>query len=171
MPTFTPKLGLPIPSTGDLPSGPLAVGQLATALDALGVMGGKRRTAASANIVSIESVCVDSQTLAMSANYVFQIEFNLSFTVSVAATDLDMKVRLTSVAGTIVGETEASGPYVSPQVHSKNLIIIYKTGSVAELNYFCGTAVRIGGTGNIQAVVPTSLVVNCIGPNTILGDF
>lgn len=170
MPASTPRLGLPYPVTGDAPDGPTQLKALATAVDNLGVLGGKRRTAPSANITTIESTVVDTQTLAMAANSVFQIEFYLGFTVSVAATDLDMKIRLTSVSGALVGNTEASGPYIAPQIHGKNLIVIYKT-TAAELNYFAGTVVRIGGTGNIQAVVPTSIIVTNLSSSALVGDF
>lgn len=170
MPATTPRLGLPYPVTGDAPDGPTQLKALATAVDNLGVLGGKRRTAPSANITTIESTVVDTQTLAMAANSVFRIEFHLAATVSVAATDLDMKIRLTSVSGTIVGEGQLSCPYVSPQIHNKSLIVIYKT-TVAELNYFTGTIVRIGGTGNIVAVVPTSIIVTNLGSSALVGDF
>jgi hypothetical protein len=170
MPASTPRLGLPYPVTGDTPDGPTQLKSLATAVDNLGVLGGKRRTAASANITTIESTVVDTQTLALAANSVFQIEFHLAVTVSVAATDLDLKIRLTSVSGTIVGEGQLSCPYISPQPHNKSLIVIYKT-TAAELDYFAGTIVRIGGTGNIQAVVPTSITVTNLGPSANVGDF
>lgn len=170
MPASTPRLGLPYPVTGDAPDGPTQLKALATAIDNLGVLGGKRRTAASANITTIESTVVDTQTLALAANSVFQIEFHLAATVSVAATDLDMKIRLTSVSGTIVGEGQLSCPYISPQPHNKSLVVIYKT-TTAELDYFAGTIVRIGGTGNIVAVVPTSIIVTNIGPSANIGDF
>jgi hypothetical protein len=166
----TSMRGLPYPALADIPSGPLALQNLATAVDTLGIIGGKRRTANSANITTIESTVVDTQTLALAANSVFQIEFYLGFTVSVAATDLTMRIRLTSVSGTIVGEAEASGPYVSPQIHHGQLIVLYKT-TAAELDYFAGTVTRIGGTGNIQATIPTSITVTNIGPSTIVGDF
>lgn len=171
MPASTPRLGLPYPVTGDAPDGPTQLKALATAVDNLGVLGGKRRTAASSNITTIEATVVDTQTLAMAANSVFQIEFHLAVTVSVAATDLDMKIRLTSVSGTIVGEGQLSCPYISPQPHNKSLIVIYKTTATAELNYFAGTIVRIGGTGNIVAVVPTSIIVTALGPSANVGDF
>ena len=31
--------------------------------------------------------------------------------------------------------------------------------------------VRQAGTGNIQAVIPTSITVTNLGPSTIIGDF
>jgi len=148
----------------------LAVGNLAQDVDALGILGGKRRTGISSNIVTIETIVVDTQTLSLAANSVFQIDFHLGVTVSVAATDLTMRVRLTSVAGTIIGETELSCPYVSPQPHSKHLSLLYKT-TTSELDYFAGTVVRIGGTGNINAIVPTSITVTNLGPSSIIGDF
>jgi hypothetical protein len=170
MPASTPRLGLPYPVTGDAPDGPAQFKALATAVDNLGVLGGKRRTAPSANITTIESTVVDTQTLALAANSVFQIEFHLAVTASVAATDLDMKIRLTSVAGAIVGEGQLSCPYISPQIHNKSLIVIYKT-TAAELDYFTGTIVRIGGTGNLVSVVPTSIIVTALGPSANVGDF
>lgn len=169
MPT-TAKFGLRYPALADLPSGPVAVGNLAADVDSLGILGGKRRTGPSSNIVTIETIVVDTQTLSLAANSVFQIDFHLGCTVSVAATDLTMRVRLTSVAGTIIGETELSCPYVSPQPHSKHLTVLYKT-TASELDYFAGTVVRIGGTGNINAIVPTSITVTNLGPSTIIGDF
>lgn len=169
MPT-TPKLGLPYPALGDIPSGPLAVGNLATAVDGLGILGGKRRTSASSNIVSIEAIVVDTQTLSLPASSVFQIDFHLGFTVSVAATDVTMKIRLTSVSGTILADGIATGPYVSPSVHHGHISMLYKT-TVAELQYFCGTAIRQAGTGNVNATVPTSITVTNLGPSAIIGDF
>lgn len=166
----TSKLGLPYPALADLPSGPLAVGNLATAIDGLGILGGKRRTGTSSNIVTIETIVVDTQTLSLAANSVFLIDFFMSFTVSVAATDVDLKVRLTSVSGTILGESIATGPYVSPTQQRGHIQLLYKTTS-AELDYFAGTAVRQGGTGNINAVVPTSITVYNLGPSSIIGDF
>jgi hypothetical protein len=148
----------------------LAVGNLAADVDALGILGGKRRTGISSNIVTIETIVVDTQTLSLAANSVFQVDFHLGATVSVAATDLTMRIRLTSVSGTIIGETELSCPYVSPQPHSKHLTVLYKT-TTAELDYFAGCVVRIGGTGNINAVVPTSITVTNLGPASIIGDF
>lgn len=165
----TPKLGLPYPSLSDIPSGPLAVGNLAQAVDALGVLGGKRRTGASSNITTIESIVVDTQTLSLAANSVFEITYDLVFTASVAASDAMMKIRLTSVSGTILGQTVAPGPYTT-QGNDGHLTVLYKT-TATELVYFCGTVVRQAGTGNINAVVPTSLVVTNIGPSTIIGDF
>lgn len=169
MPT-TPKLGLPYPALSDIPSGPLAVQNLADGVDALGVIGGKRRTGVSSNITTIESVVVDTQTLSLAASSVFQIEFYLTFTVSVAATDANMKIRLTSVAGTILAENVAFGVYVSPALNHGHTTLLYKT-TAAELVYVCGTIVRQTGTGNIVATVPTSLVVTRLGPSSLIGDF
>jgi hypothetical protein len=166
----TPKLGLPYPSLSDLPNGPLGLQNLAQGVDALGILGGKRRVNASSNIVSIESIVVDTQTLALAANSVFLIEFYACFTVSVAATDVDMKIRLTSVSGTILAENIAFGVYVSPAINHGHLSMLYKT-TVAEVDYFAGSMVRQAGTGNIQAVVPTSISVTNLGPSTIIGDF
>lgn len=166
----TPKLGLPYPALADPPSGPLAVGNLAAAIDGLGILGGKRRTGPSSNIVAIETIVVDTQTLSLAANSVFLIEFFACFTVSVAATDVDMKIRLTSVSGTIVAEDIAFGVYVSPGINHGHLSVLYKT-TAAELDYFAGTMVRQAGTGNINAVVPTSITVTNLGPSTIIGDF
>lgn len=169
MPT-TSKLGLPYPALSDIPSGPLAVGNLATAIDGLGILGGKRRTGASSNIVTIETIVCDTQTLSMAASSVFLIEFFSCFTVSVAATDVVMRIRLTSVSGTIVGENVAFGVYVSPSFNHGHLSVLYKT-TAAELNYFAGTMVRQAGTGNINAAVPTAITVTNLGPSTIIGDF
>lgn len=166
----TPKLGLPYPALGDIPSGPLAVGNLATAVDNLGILGGKRRTSASSNIVSIETIVVDTQTLSLAASSVFLVEFHLGFTVSVAATDVAVKIRLTSVAGTIIGEGVALGTYVSPAVNHGHVPVLYKT-TAAELLYFCGTAVRQAGTGNVNATIPTNITVTNLGPSSIIGDF
>lgn len=169
MPT-TPRLGLPYPALGDPPSGPLAVGNLATAIDDLGVLGGKRRTAPSSNITTVESVIVDTQTLAMAASSVFRIDAFTCFTVSVAATDVVVRIRLTSVSGTILAENVAFGVYASPAVNHGHLSMLYKT-TAAELDYFCVTVVRQAGTGNIQAVVPTSIVVTRLSPSSVIGDF
>lgn len=169
MPT-TSKLGLPYPALSDIPSGPLAVGNLATAIDGLGILGGKRRTGISSNIVSIETIVCDTQTLSLAANSVFLIDFYMAFTVSVAATDVDMKIRLTSVSGTIIGETVAYGVYVSPAPQHGHISVLYKT-TAAELDYFAGTAIRQAGTGNVNAIVPTSITVTNLGSSTIVGDF
>lgn len=166
----TSKLGLPYPSLADTPSGPLAVGNLAQAVDALGILGGKRRTTTSSNIVTIETIVCDTQTLSLAANSVFLVDFYMAFTVSVAATDVYLRIRQTSVSGTIMGETLAFGVYVSPAPQHGHLSVLYKT-TAAELLYFCGTAVRQAGTGNINAIVPTSFTVTNLGPSTIIGDF
>jgi hypothetical protein len=167
----TSKFGLPYPNLSDAPSGPIGVKNLATALDALGVIGGKRRTAAGSATSTIEAIVVDTQTLAMPANYVFALDFYLGFTVSIAATDVSLKLRLTSVSGTIVDQTVAIGTYVSPAINHGFLRSIYKTTSTAELNYFAGTIIRQAGTGTITPVVPTSLIVTNLGPSTVVGDF
>jgi hypothetical protein len=166
----TPKLGLPYPALADLPSGPLAVGNLAQAIDGLGILGGKRRTGPSSNIVTIETIVVDTQTLSMAANSVFLIDFFACFTVSVAATDVDMKIRLTSVSGTILAEDIAFGVYVSPGINHGHLSVLYKT-TTSELDYFAGTMIRQAGTGNINAAIATSITVTNLGPSTIIGDF
>lgn len=168
MPT-TAKYGLRYPALSDPPSGPLAVGNLANDVDALGYLGGKRRTGSSSNISTIESIVCDTQTLALPANSVFRIEFSLTFTTSVAASDALIRIRLTSVSGTTLGSTVAPGPYTT-QGNSGLLIVYYKT-TTAELDYFCGTVIRQAGTGNIVATVPTSLIVYNVGPSTIIGDF
>lgn len=171
MPTNTPKFGLPIPSTGDLPSGPVAVGALAVALDSLGTVGGKRTTAPGSSVVSIETVVIDSQTLLLPANSVFTIEFYLCFTVAVA-TNVDMKIRMTSVSGPILAETCAIGTYVAPEPNFGFLRFVYKSSLVSELDYFCGTIVIQGtGIGPVTSIVPTSLIVTNLGSSTILGDY
>lgn len=170
MPT-TPKYGLPYPALSDAPNGPLGIQNLANGVDALGVLGGKYRTTTSANIVSIESVVVDTQTLSLPANSVFRIEFYLCFTNSVAGTDCDMKIRQTSVSGTILGETVALGVYTSPEPNHGYLSVIYQT-TATELDYFAGTVIRQGtGTGNINAIVPTSIIVTNLGPSAIIGQY
>jgi hypothetical protein len=166
----TSKFGLPYPALSDIPSGPLAVQNLAQGVDALGILGGKRRTGISSNIVSIETIVVDTQTLALPASSVFLIEFFMAFTVSVAATDVDMKIRMTSVSGTIIGEDIAFGVYVTPAQNHGHISVLYKT-TTAEVDYFAGTAIRQAGTGNINALVPTSITVTNLGPSTIIGDF
>lgn len=169
MPT-TPKLGLRYPALSDSPNGPVAIGNLASDVDALGVIGGKRRVNDSSNITTIESIVVDSQTISLAANSVFEIEYFLSFTASVAASDAVMRIRLTSVSGTILGEAIALGVYVAPSFNQQSLRAIYKT-TAAELQYFCGTIVRQVGTGNLVAKPATNLTITCIGPSSILGDF
>jgi len=167
--TTTPKFGLPYPVLGDSPNGPAAIGALALAVDATGVLGGKRRTTASSAINTIESIVVDTQTLSLLANSVYLIEYNLTFAASVAASDGLMRVRLTSVSGTVLGSAIALGVYAT-QNNSGYMAILYKT-TAAELDYFCGTLIRQVGTGNLTAQVPTSLVVSYVGPNTLIGDF
>jgi hypothetical protein len=171
VPTNTPKYGLPIPATGDLPSGPIAVGALATAIDSLGIVGGKRTTAAGASIVSIEQTVCDTQTLLLPANSVFLIEFYLCFTVAVV-TNVDMKIRMTSVSGPILAETCAIGTYVAPEPNFGFLRLVYKTTSNSELDYFAGTAIIQGtGIGPVTPIVPTSVLVFNCGPSTIIGDY
>jgi hypothetical protein len=166
----TSKLGLPYPSLSDAPNGPANIQSLASAIDALGVIGGKRQTSAGAAINTVETIVIDTQTIAMPASSVFLIEFDLSFTTTVAATDVNMRIRLTSVSGTVVaGPIVYPGPYTT-QGNSGRLAVVYKT-TTAELNYFAGTIVRQAGTGNITAVTPTSLIVTNLGPNTLLGDY
>jgi hypothetical protein len=166
----TSKYGLPYPSLSDPPNGPLHIGNLAGAIDALGIIGGKRQTSAGAVISTIETTVIDTQTLALPANSVFLIEFTLSFTTTVAATDINMRIRLTSVSGTTVaGPITYTGPYTT-QGNPGRLAVLYKT-TIAELDYFAGTIVRQAGTGNVSAVPPTSLLVYNLGPSTIIGDY
>lgn len=168
----TSKLGLPYPSLSDLPSGPVGIQNLATAIDALGVIGGKRLTSTSSAISTIETVVVDTQTLALPANSVFLIEYFLTVTASAAANDCDFKVRLTSVAGAILGEGTILGTYITPQPCCGFLRICYKTGTSSELDYFAGTAIHLGtGTGTITPIQPTSLIVTCLGPSTMVQDY
>jgi hypothetical protein len=166
----TSKFALPYPALSDAPNGPLAIQNLANGVDALGILGGKRRTGISSAVNTIESIVVDTQTLSLAANSVFLIDFYCAFTVTVAATDVTMRVRLTSVSGTIVGEAAAFGVYVSPQPNHGHVSLLYKT-TAAELDYFAGSIVRIAGTGNANAIVPTSLTVTNLGGSTIIGDF
>jgi hypothetical protein len=166
----TSKLGLRYPSLSDAPNGPLAVQNLASDVDALGVLGGKRRTAASSNITTIEAIVVDTQTLSLAASSVFQIDYDLVFNSSVASSDVLMKIRLTSVSGTILGQAIAANGAYTTQGSQGHLTVLYKT-TAAELQYFAGTVIRQGGTGNITAIVPTSMTVTNIGPSTIIGDF
>ncbi|MGH3795931.1 MAG: hypothetical protein ACRDSP_13700 [Pseudonocardiaceae bacterium] len=170
MPT-TPKYGLRYPALSDLPNGPLGIQNLANDVDALGVVGGKRQTSTGAVISTIETTVVDTQTLALPANCVFALDFNLYFTASVAGNDCSMKIRLTSVSGTILGETSTYGVYVTPEVNRGYLRVIYKT-TAAELDYFAGTIIHIGaGSGTITPVIPTSLIVTNLGPTSLVGDF
>jgi hypothetical protein len=166
----TSKYGLPYPNLSDQPSGPVAVQNLAQSMDALGVIGGKRRVATGSATSTIEATVIDTQTLAMTATSVFKLEYFLGFTVSIAATDVTMRIRLTSVSGTIVAEDVAIGTYVSPAINRGYIQTIYKT-TAAELQYFAGTIIRAGGTGTITPVMPTSLLVTNLGPSTIVGDF
>jgi hypothetical protein len=167
----TSKYGLPFPNLADIPSGPVGVENLARAVDALGVIGGKRRVAPGSATSTIEATVIDTQTLALVGTSVFQLDYFLGFTVSVAATDVSMKLRLTSVSGTIVDQMVAIGTYVSPAINYGFLRTIYKT-TAAELQYFAGTIIRTGaGTGTITPVMPTSLIVTNLGPSTIVGDF
>lgn len=166
----TSKFGLPYPALSDAPNGPVAIFNLAQGVDGLGIIGGKRRTGASSNITTVESVVVDTQNLAMAASSVFLIDYDLCFTCSVAATDLNMTIRLTSVSGTVVaGPLAVPGPYTTQGNHGR-LALLYKTTS-AELDTFVGTVIRQAGTGNIQAIVPTTLTVTRLGPSSLIGDF
>lgn len=170
MPT-TPKLGLPYPALSDLPSGPLALQNLATAVDAYGVIGGKRLVTPGAAILSIETIVIDTQTLSLPAAGVFKIDFYFCFLASVAGSDADIKIRQTSVSGTIIAETVAFGTYVTPQPNHGHLTAYYKT-TVAELDYFCASAVRVGaGTGTISSIVPCSLIVSYPGSSSLVGDY
>ncbi|MGH3546676.1 MAG: hypothetical protein ACRDQU_00820 [Pseudonocardiaceae bacterium] len=167
----TAKYGLPYPALSDAPNGPLGLQNLANAVDALGVIGGKRQTSTGAVISTIETTVVDTQTLALPANSVFALDFDLCFTASVAGNDLSMKIRLTSVSGTILGEAAAEGVYVTPEQNRGHLRVIYKT-TLAELDYFAGTVIHIGtGSGTVTPVPPTSLIVTNLGPNTVIGDY
>lgn len=169
MPT-TSKYGLPYPALASAPNVPLDIQNLAVALDALGIMGGKRQTSAGAAVNTIETIVIDTQTLALPANSVFLVDFSLSFTTSIAATDINMRIRLTSVGGTtIAGPIAYPGPYTT-QGNPGRLAVVYKT-TAAELNYFAGTIVRQAGTGNATAVPPTSLLVYNLGASTIIGDY
>jgi hypothetical protein len=138
-------------------------------VDALGALGGKQRTGASSNITTIESIVVDTQTLALLANSIYQLDFDLAFTASVAASDVLMRIRLTSVSGTILGSGVALGVYST--VNNLGHLTVTRKTTTAELDYFCGTVVRQVGTGNIAAVVPTSLIVTYLGPSSLIGDF
>lgn len=170
MPT-TSKYGLPYPALSASPNVPADIQSLATAVDALGVIGGKRQTSAGAAVATIETIVIDTQTLALTANSVFQLDFNLYFVASAAGNDVSMKIRLTSVSGTILGECAAIGTYITPEQNRGTLRVIYKT-TAAELDYFAGSIVRIGsGTGTLTAVSPTSLIVTALGPSTIIGDY
>lgn len=169
MPT-TPKLGLPYPDTSALPNIPAHIQALAEGVDAYGVLGGKRRTSPSANITTVESTVVDTQNLAFPADSSFLIDFTAYFTTSVAATDANMTIRLTSVSGTIIaGPICMPGPYTT-QGNYGRVAALYKT-TAAELNYFCGTMIRQAGTGNIVAVAPTHLIVYRLGPASLIGDY
>lgn len=172
MPGATSKLGLPYPSLADAPNGPANIQSLANAIDALGVIGGKRQTSTGAVVSSIETTVVDTQTLALPASSVFFLDFNLYFTAAVAGNDVSMKIRLTSISGTILGETSALGVYVSPEISHGFLRVVYKTSTTAELDYFAGTIVHLGtGTSTVTAVTPTSLIVTNVGPSTLVGDY
>lgn len=167
----TSKFGLPFPNLGDIPSGPAGVQSLAQSIDALGVIGGKRRVAPGSATSTIEATVIDTQTLALVGTSVFKLEYFLAFTASVAGNDATMRIRTTSVAGTIIGETVALGVYVTPNISYGYLQVIYKT-TAPELQYFAGTIVHLGaGTGTITPVMPTSLIVTNMGPSTIIGDF
>lgn len=167
----TSKFGLPYPTLADAPNVPSSIQSLAQGVDALGAIGGKRQTSAGAVISTVESIVVDTQTLAMPAANVYTLDFFLTFTVSVAGTDLSMKIRMTNVSGTILGECATYGVYVSPEQNRGFLRAVYKTTTNAELNYFAGTIVRIAGTGTATPVAQTSLIVTNLGPSTIIGDF
>jgi hypothetical protein len=151
----------------------VGIQNLANAIDALFVIGGKRQTSTGAVISTIEATVVDTQTLSLAANSVFSLDFHLTFTTPVAGNDLSMKIRLTSISGTILGETAAEGVYASTSTEQNqgHLRVIYKT-TAAELDYFAGTIIRIGtGTSTVTAVPPTSLIVTNLGPSTLIGDF
>ena len=165
----TAKYGLPYPALSDSPNGPVAFANLANAIDGLGVIGGKRRTGDSSSITTIESIVIDTQTLALAANSVFEIAYFVNIINSTSGTDVEMRIRQTSVSGTVLGDC------VLPRSDQINwnpgyVCAIYKTTS-AELQYFCGTLVRTVGTGTIIAKVPTSLIVTNLGPSSIIGDF
>lgn len=170
MPT-TSKYGLPYPALSSAPNVPLDLQNLAVAVDGLGVIGGKRQTSAGAGVTTIETTVIDTQTLSMAPSWAFQLDFAVYFTTSIAATDLRMRIRQTSVSGTSLGDCPAIGTYVSPEQNRGFLRVIYKTGVTAELNYFAGTIVRIGGTGTLTAVAPTSLIVTALVPSTAVGDY
>ena len=134
------------------------------------MIGGKRQTSVGAAVNTIETIVIDTQTIAMPASSVFLIEFDLSFTTTVAATDINMRIRLTSVSGTVIaGPIVYPGPYTT-QGNSGRLAVIYKT-TAAELDYFAGTIVRQAGTGNATAIAPTSLIVTNIGPSSVVADY
>jgi hypothetical protein len=167
----TPRLGLPYPALSDIPSGPVAVGNLANSLDALGVLGGKYRVTNSGVINTVESVVIDSQTLALTASSIFLIQMFVSFTTTVAGSDVDAKIRMTSVSGTLLAERSILGVYATPEPNSGSLSVIYQTGVTAELDYFCGTIIRTGtGTGTVTVIPPTYLLVSNLGPAALVGQ-
>lgn len=165
----TAKLGLRYPALGDAPNGPLALQQLAEDVDALGVLGGKRRTADSAAITTTEVVVVDTPVFALAAASVFLVEFYARCDTSAASTDVRMRIRDTGLGGVIRGETVA---FRSVAVYPDygTITAIYKT-TIAELKAFAGTVVREAGTGTITVKVPTHILVWRLGPSSLIGDF
>lgn len=163
----TAKYGLRYPSLGDPPNGPLAFQNLATDVDALGDLGGKRRTADSATITTTETVVIDTPVFALAASSVFLIEFYSRLDTLVGGVDARMRIRDTGLGGTIRGEVGVGNIlYTNHGI----LRVLYKT-TTAELKAFAGTLIREAGTGTITAKVPTHLIVSRRGPSTLMGDF
>lgn len=165
----TTRLALPYPVVGDPPTVEAHIQALAEATDALGPLGGKRRTADSAAITTTETIVVDTPSLSLAASSVFTLRFFVRADTSVVGTDVYLRIRDTNTSGTIRGEGLGfRSVVVGPDLAV--LEAIYRT-TTAESKVFVGTLVRTVGTGNIVAKVPTHLIVTREGPTTLIGDF
>jgi hypothetical protein len=141
---------------------------LAEAVDGYGLVGGKRRTANSANITTTETIVVDTASLTLVASSAFVVRFYCRFDPSVAATDVVARIRDTNTSGTERAAVNGLGVYTT-----RNYVVaefVYKT-TTAESKVWVGTLVRLAGTGNIQAAVPTHLAVYRVIPSASFGDF
>lgn len=165
----TARYGFRYPALSDLPNVPLDIQNLATDVDAIGVIGGKTALNPSAQFTTVETIVVNTPTLNYAASSLFMLEFYMTFNVTVTGSDVVMKIRQTNTSGTIIGQVNALGVYLN---NNYGVLRVPYVTTTAQLGYFVGTAVSTGvGTGLINAVAPTFLTVTLLGPSSMIGNY
>jgi hypothetical protein len=133
------------------------------------VIGGKRRTTtASATSGTTELQVLDTGSLPLIGNSLFEVRVSLNWDVNVAGDNFITRIRDTNVSGTVRTQPTAPGLPLAGVPTGYTFSAPYPT-STAENKTFVGTIARIGGSGSATVTPGSFIEVIYKGAATMFG--
>lgn len=130
-------------------------------------VGGQYRTSVPPAINTVETALVSTNAISLDRNSLYKVTFQVLGDISVVtANDFDMRIRETSVTGTIVKEKVI--PANANAYPVGDTVAHWYATSAAESKTWVGTIQRITGTGNFAPRVGTSIQVEKVGDLTTM---